>query len=144
MKRIFFCVICAAALFGFSQLTFAAGSNTPSSTASPLLGKLKTVGTGAGYDGAANQGTVLQLLGTVINIALGLLGMIFIILILVAGFNWMTAAGEEEKIKKAGATIREAVIGLLIVISAFAIWSFINTMLIANDTTSMIHALPLV
>ncbi len=123
---------------------WAENSVNQTAPSSPLLGKLKTVGTGAGYDSNANQGTVLELLGTIINVALGLLGMIFIILILVAGFNWMTAAGEEEKIKKAGATIRQAVIGLLIVISAFAIWSFINTMLIANDTTSMIHALPLV
>lgn len=99
-----------------------------------MLGKLKTVGKGAGYSTGADQGSVLDLVGSLINVALGLLGLVFIILIIVAGFNWMTAAGEEEKIKKAGSTIRAAVIGLLIVISAFAIWTFISTQLIAGGS----------
>lgn len=107
------------------------GSTTATSTPSVLpLDKLKTVGAGAGYDSSSTETTVLGIVGTAINVALGLLGIIFIILILIAGFNWMTAAGDEEKIKKAGATIRAAIIGLLIVIGSFGIWLFISRVLI--------------
>lgn len=80
------------------------------------------LGTAAGYD----QGVSLaQVVSVAIRGFLSLLGMVFIILMIVAGFNWMTAGGDEEKIKKAAATIRSAVIGLIIVASAYAITYFV-------------------
>ena len=56
---------------------------------------------------------------------LGLLGIIFIILMLTAGYNWMTASGNEEKLKKAQITIRMAIIGLIITVFAYAITYFV-------------------
>jgi len=38
-----------------------------------------------------------------------------------AGYNWMTAQGEEEKVTKAKDTLTAAIIGLVIVIAAYAI-----------------------
>lgn len=76
----------------------------------------------AGYDPDLTLGTVVA---TIIKGFLGLLGVIFIILILLAGYNWMTAAGDEEKIKKATNTIRSAIIGLLIIIAAYSITYFV-------------------
>lgn len=64
-------------------------------------------------------------IGEIISIFLGFLGVIFLILMIYAGFNWMTAAGDEEKITKARSTIRAAILGLLIVISAYALSVFI-------------------
>lgn len=64
-------------------------------------------------------------IGEIISIFLGFLGVIFLILMIYAGFNWMTAGGEEEKITKARNTIRAAILGLLIVISAYALSVFI-------------------
>ncbi|QQS60423.1 hypothetical protein IPN41_00340 [Candidatus Falkowbacteria bacterium] len=66
-----------------------------------------------------------QRVGEIISIFLGFLGVIFLILMIYAGFNWMTAGGEEEQITKARNTIRAAIIGLLIVISAYALSVFI-------------------
>ncbi len=128
----------ALVLFAAPVVAVFAQANAASSVESPLLGKLKTVGKGAGYDTASNS-DVFSTVGTLISVALGLLGMIFIILILVAGFNWMTAAGDEEKIKKAGSMIRAAVIGLLIVVSAFAIWTFISTMILRDTPSAFIN-----
>jgi len=54
-----------------------------------------------------------------------LLGIIFIILMIYAGYNWMTAQGEEEKVTKAKTTIQRAIIGLIIVVSAYAITAFV-------------------
>lgn len=66
-----------------------------------------------------------QRIGEIISIFLSFLGVIFLVLMLYAGFNWMTAAGDEEKITKAKSTIRASIIGLMIVISAYALSVFI-------------------
>ncbi|MCF7860100.1 pilin [Patescibacteria group bacterium] len=56
-----------------------------------------------------------------INISLLFLGVIFLILVLIAGFKYMTAAGNEEQVKSALKQITQAVIGLVIVLSAWGI-----------------------
>jgi len=61
----------------------------------------------------------------VINIALGLLGVVAIVLILYAGFIWMTAAGNADKIEIAKKILASAGVGLLIVLSAWAIAIYI-------------------
>jgi len=53
------------------------------------------------------------------------LSLIFIVLILYAGYNWMTAGGEEKKVEDAKGTITRAIIGLVIIIAAFAITYFV-------------------
>jgi hypothetical protein len=65
----------------------------------------------------------------IIRIFLGLVGIITIILIMYAGYTWMTSAGNAEKIDTAKKTLRNAAIGLLIIFSAFSIVSFIIRML---------------
>ncbi len=74
---------------------------------------------------AANETTISSMIGTIVNSFLSLLGIIFITLMLYAGYNWMIAAGDEAKLTKAKETIRRAIIGLVIVIGAFAIYNFI-------------------
>jgi hypothetical protein len=44
---------------------------------------------------------------------------------LYAGYNWMTAAGDEQKVEKAKDTITRAIIGIIITVSAYAITYFI-------------------
>ncbi len=101
---------------------------------SPLLDRLKNVGTDAGYVDNG-EGGMLLIVGYVINALLGLLGAIFIILMLLAGYNWMTANGDEAKIDKAKDTIRASIIGLIIIVGAFAIWKFIAGYLITGIPT---------
>jgi len=68
-------------------------------------------------------------LGTIISVIiktlLGFLALIFLVLIIIAGFKWMTAAGNEQQIEKSQATIKAAAIGLVIVLSAYAITYFV-------------------
>jgi len=90
--------------------------------ASDITNNTGIVQTQAGY---ASNITIGDVVGTIIKAFLGLLGIIFIILMLIAGFNWMTAGGEEEKITKAKDTIRAAMIGLVIVVAAYAITYFV-------------------
>jgi hypothetical protein len=53
------------------------------------------------------------------------LGVIFLILVLYAGYLWMTVGGDSKQIDSAKAMLRNAVIGLVVIMSAWAITSFI-------------------
>jgi heme/copper-type cytochrome/quinol oxidase subunit 2 len=66
-----------------------------------------------------------QIVVRIINIALGLIGIILVCLMLYAGFLWMTSGGKEDQISRAKAIIRNAIIGLIIILSAWAITKFI-------------------
>ncbi|MDP2684124.1 MAG: hypothetical protein Q8P20_03635 [bacterium] len=84
-------------------------------TVDPGLGTTLTLGT------ADLKGTVVS----IIQWALGLLGLIAVVMVLYGGFTWMTAGGNEEKISKAKKIISAAVIGLIIVLLAWAIIIFV-------------------
>ncbi len=71
-----------------------------------------------------NNATVGGIAATAIEAFLSLLAIIFIILILVAGHKWMTAGGNEEELNKAKSQMKHAVIGLIIIMMAYAITSF--------------------
>ncbi len=91
----------------------------------PSLDLLEQVGSEKGPYQATSDVTISTVLGTAVNAFLSLLGVIFIGLMVYGGYMWMTARGEEEKAVKAKDIIREAIIGLIIVIGAYAIWAFV-------------------
>lgn len=61
----------------------------------------------------------------IINVILGLLGTVATVLIVYAGFNWMTAAGNDDKIEGAKKTISAAVLGLIVIMMAYTITRFV-------------------
>lgn len=71
------------------------------------------------------QTDVPNLIGKIIGVALSFVGAIFFILILYAGFLWMTAFGAADKVDKAKDIILHAAIGLVIVVAAYAISKFV-------------------
>lgn len=75
--------------------------------------------------GLDSQVSAVDMVSYVIKAFLGLLGIIFVGLIVYAGYNWMTASGESEKIETAQNTIKRAIIGLIITISAYSITYFV-------------------
>lgn len=82
-----------------------------------------TVGTKA--FGTAPSTDIYAIAGSIINVALGFLGIVLLGYMLFAGYLWMTSGGETEKAEKAQTMIRNAVIGLIIIIAAFAISTFV-------------------
>ena len=62
----------------------------------------------------------------ILNAFFGLLGIIFVVLFVYAGYMYMTAQGEEQKIDKAKKTMSSAVIGLIIVLMSYAIARFVT------------------
>lgn len=84
------------------------------------------VGLAAGFSQGITLGYIIS---TLISAFLSLIALIFIILIILAGTRWMNSAGNEEAIKKAQETIKNSLIGLIIVLAAWAITYFIFTQL---------------
>ncbi|MCK4539781.1 hypothetical protein KAU09_01350 [Candidatus Parcubacteria bacterium] len=67
-----------------------------------------------------------EIIGAIIGVFLSLLGVIFLILIMYGGFLWMTSGGKEEKVLIAKKTIENSIIGMIIILSSYAItqWVF--------------------
>lgn len=97
----------------------------PTDNATGALGKLKSVAEDGGNYVKADETSFAKYLGTIVGVFLSLLGILFVILIIYAGYNWMTASGEADKVEKAKKIITRSIIGLIITISAYAIWGLV-------------------
>jgi len=65
-------------------------------------------------------------IGRIIGIALSFVGIIFLILVIYGGFIWMTAGGNEEKVKQAIDLVTQAGIGLAIVLAAYLLTKYLG------------------
>lgn len=65
----------------------------------------------------------------IVKVVLGFVGLILVILIISAGYKWMTAGGNEEKITEAKEMLTRAAIGLLIILMAWGITEFVTSYL---------------
>src|SRR3989344_1918510 len=111
---IIFSVFLMAFLFGgnISAYSFSADSGVTET--------VQEVYKDGGYN-FAEKADAPTLLGQLIGVALSLLGVIFLILMIYGGFLWMTARGDGSQIDKAKGLMTAAIIGLIIVLSAYAI-----------------------
>lgn len=94
-----------------------ADNTSPNSPAADINKQLDVAG---GRTGLKNQDP-RQTVAYLIYVSLTLLGMVFVSLIVYAGFLWLTAGGEEDKIKTAKGLITNGIIGIAIVLSAYGI-----------------------
>ena len=84
-----------------------------------LLGQ---IGTESGQETGTELPTVL---GNIIRIVLGFLGVVLLGIVLYGGFLYMTSGGAEDRAKKGKSWITNGIIGLLIILAAYAITSFV-------------------
>ncbi len=80
-----------------------------------------------GLQNSLAEGDPRAMIGRIINFALGFLGVIAVGLILFGGFKWMTAAGNEDKVSEAKQLLGAGVIGLIIILAAWAIATYMIT-----------------
>jgi lysylphosphatidylglycerol synthetase-like protein (DUF2156 family) len=94
---------------------------------SAIIDKLKKAGISyGGSTSGVESGTQLaSIIGTIISIALSLLGIVFLTLLVYAGYNYLMAGGDESKVETAKHTISRSIIGLFIVLAAYAIAKFV-------------------
>ena len=91
-----------------------------------MKGGLEGLGQASGYQTSGiSETTISAIVGTAVSVFLSVLGIIFIVLMLYGGYLWMMARGNEEQVTKAKELIQAAVIGLIIIIAAYAISFFI-------------------
>lgn len=64
-------------------------------------------------------------LARIINVGISFLGVIAVIIILAGGFKWMTAGGNEDKVKEAQTMMKQAVVGLVVIFLAYALANFV-------------------
>ncbi|MFW0862709.1 MAG: hypothetical protein ACKKL6_03965 [Candidatus Komeilibacteria bacterium] len=89
---------------------------------------LKQTGGQAYYNSAGEAPGVKDpaiIVGNAIQIALGFIGVIFTILILISGYQWMTAGGNSTAIDSAKKRMVNAIIGLVITLAVFGITDFV-------------------
>lgn len=89
----------------------------------------ETLGTGFKYSEAPAE-NLNRVVGGIVQNILALTGVIFMLMIVVAGDLWMTAGGNEEKLKKARDMIFNGVIGLAIVFAAYLAADFLVKMIL--------------
>jgi hypothetical protein len=70
-------------------------------------------------------GDIRFIVGRIIQAFLGILGIIALVLVVYAGFLWMTAGGDEDKVTQAKRILTQAVIGLAIILASFSITTFV-------------------
>jgi hypothetical protein len=123
-RRVLLTGLLAVACFFTARPAFA---QTPGPTSQPFdTQSIQTVADRAGVDGSADIYTII---GNILNIAFGILGVLLLAYFIYAGFLWMTAKGDTEQVQKAQSYIRNAIIGLIIIVSSFAVSRFILDML---------------
>lgn len=72
-----------------------------------------------------SEASIGTIIGNLINVVLGVLGFVLVILIIYSGILWMTASGEDDKVKEAKERLLNSIIGLAIVLAAWAISNFV-------------------
>lgn len=109
-------VALTAVMFGIAPHVFAAADSTSS---------LATVGSTAGY----STTDIYSIIGTIINVFLSLLGIIFLILTIYAGAIWMTAGGDGKRVEKAKQILINATVGLVITLASYGIATYVMNLL---------------
>ena len=123
-KKHLYASLASAATIAAIALPMAVGAGTTQ----PLNVSDTGIGYGA-YTGLSGQDLRITI-ANIIRTAMGLLGIIAVLIILYGGFKYMTAGGDDTKAGDARKIIIAGVIGLIIIISAYAIANFVVTNLV--------------
>lgn len=80
----------------------------------------------AGWSYDLNKNTsIATYIGNIIQYALSILGVLFLCFLVYAGFLWMTARGDDEQVGKSREIMRNAVVGLIIVLMSYALTFYV-------------------
>lgn len=92
-----------------------------------LANPLDSLNQAADGTGLKTEQDPVEIIVGIVNILLYFVGTIFMILIVWAGFRWMTSAGNTDAVKKARETIINSVIGLVIIFASYVLVNFVIT-----------------
>ena len=107
-----------------SAVTCPAGTNRQGSSASTLA-----------ECNIENDNSLIPTILNIIQVTIGVLALVAVIVIVFAGVQYTTSAGDAGKVKKAKDSILYGLVGLVIAILAFAIVNFVLSSLTKKPTT---------
>jgi len=124
--------ITSLVILGTSLAQVALAQNPQLPTLNPL-NRLKIMAELTGYSTVEVKPQVVIV--EIITYLLGFVGLVFFVMILFAGWQILTSGGNEENVKKAKTRLLHAVIGLAVIIAAYAISAYILSILIKSTTS---------
>ncbi len=77
------------------------------------------------FGAGAVDRSIEDVVGTVIEAFLSVMGVLFLALTVYGGYLWMNARGNEQQVEKAKTLLTQAVIGLAIVLAAYVLTRFV-------------------
>lgn len=104
----------------------------------PIQGAWDQLGHAAGQGGAGYSAAVdpRLIVSNIIKMALSLIATVIFVLIVYAGYQWMTAGGNEDQIATAKQTIFNSTIGLVVILSAYGLTILITNLALGRSITS--------
>lgn len=90
--------------------------------------------TGGGGTGLANESSATEIIFRIIQIMLGVAGLVAVIFLIIGGFRYITAGGNEETAEAGKKTITNAIIGIVVILLAFVIVRVISNALLPATT----------
>jgi hypothetical protein len=119
-------------LLGFTSFALAADDDTADSATATISQGLESAGEGT----YSSNLTLTTFIGNLIQALLTATGILFLVLTVWAGITYMTAAGDDTKIKNAKGRIVSALIGLIIIVGAYALTSYVIAALTKASTAA--------
>lgn len=87
--------------------------------------------------GLPNEARASDIIIRIIEILLAIAGLVAVIFLIIGGFRYITAGGNEEAAESAKKTITNAIIGIVIIILAFVIVRVISNALISSGSSGV-------
>lgn len=96
--------------------------------------------------GTADEPNINLIIGKAINGVLGVVGSIALVMVIYGGLTWMLAAGNQTRVQKGKDILVWAVVGLVVIFSAYALVRFllVNVFGATPETTSLLQLFRLV
>lgn len=92
---------------------------------SDIITQLNDVGQRGGFVLRNAETSLPYQIGIIIRGVIGFLGVVFLVLVVFAGYKWMLAHGEPGEVKEAQKLLIHSIVGLIITVAAYALSSFV-------------------
>jgi len=136
-RKIFFLIFAITICYGSFNVSNIRGSFSLNSVNaqedwSEFQNNLDQTRHAAGYaEITTKEKNIESIISNIIKIILSFTGAVFLMLVLIGGYQWMVAGGNEEKLGQAKQRIINSIIGIIIVLSAYLFTHFITTVFIS-------------
>jgi hypothetical protein len=149
LKLFIFLLLVTSCLFLVNFPVFAQGNNNASATPTGNLGLISCFGGFCPGNNGLNEtyvGTTLEkIFSTLLGVFTVVAGLMLLIYFMLGSIGWLTAGGDQEKLKKAQQQLTNAILGLVMVVAAYSIIYLLGNVLgldILNPSSMLVKLKP--